>query len=168
MLTLALACVFTAEWVRSPLNIDRIEFEFGSSFLTFASNQNGLWWVTSERPGGIYQPAILGPKHNTFSLPGVRGPFSDDPFGHLTRWSWQTERRWDVCGFHFGWYCDEDPIRGIRLTFRIIPHWAIVIPLTLLSAWLLLGKEDRKYAELRTHDGNRDETNSTGLSKMSR
>jgi len=138
--TLMMALAFARGWVRSPLYNDAVEFECGNLFLTLASNQNGLWWVTSELPGGFYQPGILRGKSQTFALPGHRSPFSDDPFGHLTRWFWVTEQRWDWGGFHYGRYCDERPIGGIRLTFRIIPHWSIVWPLTLLSAWLLLSK----------------------------
>jgi hypothetical protein len=140
VVTLLMASVFMGWWIRSPLNKDSVELECGNLLLTFASNQNGLWWVTSELPGGFYQPAILRGKNQTFARPGHRSPFSDDPFGHLTRWSWVTEQRWDWGGFHYGRYFDERTIGGIRLTFRIIPHWSITMLLTLLSAVLLLSK----------------------------
>jgi hypothetical protein len=140
LVTLMMTMAFLGGWIRSPLNKDSVQFEFGTSFVTFASNQNGLWLVTSELPGSVYQPVILGGKSETFALPGHRYPFSSDPFGHLTRWFWVTEQRWDWYGFHYGRYCDERPIGGIRLTFRIIPHWAVILPFTLISAFLLLVK----------------------------
>ena len=138
LVTLLLSLALTMELIRSPLNKDSVQFDFGTSFVTFASNQNGLWWVTSELPGNIYQPVILRGKHDIFDLPGKRRPFSYDPFGHLERWGWVPKRRWDCYGLHYGRYCDERPIGGIRLTFRIIPHWAAILPLTLISVVLLL------------------------------
>ena len=138
VITLMLACALMSAWIRSPLNNDSIQFEWGTSYITFASNQNGLWWVTSELPGSIYQPGNLGSRNQTLALPGRRIPFSNDPFGHLIGWSWGKQKRSDWCGFHYGRYCDDQPFLGIRLTFRIAPHGAVVLPLTLISAFLLL------------------------------
>jgi hypothetical protein len=140
VVTLVLACLFMSAWVRSSLNNDSAELQMETSYITFASSQNGLFWVMSELPGSIYQPVNLGSKNQTFALPGRRSPFSIDPFGHLMNWSWDTEQRFDWCGFHYGRYCDDRPFSGVRLTFRIIPHWAAVLPITLISAYLLLTK----------------------------
>ena len=140
LVALMLACILMAAWVRSPLNADFVQFQLGTSYVTFASNQHGLWWVMSELPGSIYQPGNLSFKNQTFALPGHRRPFSNDPFGHLINWSWGTQQRSDWCGFHYGRYCDDRPFNGIHFTFRIIPHWAAVLPLTLISAYLLLAK----------------------------
>ena len=43
------------------------------------------------------------------------------------------------CGFSFGDY-SEYRLRGSLCQFVMFPYGAIVIPLTLLSAWLLLSK----------------------------
>ena len=46
-------------------------------------------------------------------------------------------------GFHFAKSTIDPPDRG-NLAIWIIPYWSIVIPLTLLSAWLLLSKQRPK------------------------
>jgi hypothetical protein len=140
VMTLVMACLLMVGWVRSPLNKDSFQFELGAICLTLASNQHGIWLVTSQRPKGVYQPDMLWTASQYWSLPGRRTPFSADPFGHLKGWYWNTERQWGWGGFRFADFYDDNPNIGIRLTYRIIPHWSIVIPLTLLSAWLLLSK----------------------------
>ncbi len=55
-------------------------------------------------------------------------------------WKYQNvEWRTDWIGFHFGAAnATAGSIR--RVEFWIVPYWSIVIPLTLLSAYLLLSK----------------------------
>lgn len=138
LFSLVMACVFTCLWMRSSLNKDDFEFEWSASFVTIASNQYGLWWVMSELPGRLYQPSKLSGKSRYWSLPGQRQPFSADPFRHLIHGGWTTEWKRSWGGFHTGHYRNEDPMAGICLTIRIIPHWIVVWPFILLTAYFLL------------------------------
>lgn len=57
-----------------------------------------------------------------------------------------SEWRVDWLGFHFG--AAKNTAGTIRLIeFWIIPFWSIVIPMTLLSAWLLLSKPRKSTSE---------------------
>ncbi len=53
---------------------------------------------------------------------------------------------WEIrlFGFHFGHGVPRQVY--ISHTFLVIPYWSIVIPLTLLSAWLLFSKPRAKKA----------------------
>jgi hypothetical protein len=142
--TLVMACLLMGIWIRCPLNIDSIEIEIGSSIVTLASNQHGVWFVKSDLPDSQYYPSRLRGRSNGFTLPGRRRAFSDDPFGHLRDWDWESHSRSVWHGFHFARYCKKNPINGMHLSFSIVPHWTIILPLTLLSAYLILWKPRTK------------------------
>lgn len=144
IVSLLLALSFLLGWIRSPQNQDAFQFAFGSSLMTFASNQNGLWCVRSQLPGDVYQPTRLEAASGSFSLPGRRKPFSDDPFAHLSGWDWTTSWRVDSCGFHFAEYRKNNRLTGVSLSFWIIPHWVIIWPLTMTSAYLLCCNSRRR------------------------
>ena len=102
LLTLVLACVFTAGWFRSHVypvvkGVSRSDAE--TSYL--ASRNGWLLWVHFERGVPPYTPfvEVALPDGSLFTGRGA-GP----------------------------------------LAYRCLPYWSIVIPLTLLSAYLLLSK----------------------------
>lgn len=136
--SLVMALAFMALWIRCPLNIDATEIEIGASIVTLASNQNGVWFVKSDLPDGLYYPSRLRGVSHDFTLPGKRMPFSDDVFRHLGKWDWQRQQRSDWQGFHIARFTKESPISGMHLTFLVIPHWIVTVPMTALSAYLLL------------------------------
>lgn len=63
-------------------------------------------------------------------------PVSDDDFSwnHTVEWEW----RWQCSGFEFGNFIPM----GVEIheAICIIPYWSLILPLTVLSAWLLLAK----------------------------
>ena len=120
--TLVLACVFTVGWVRSLL--------IGDIFNHVAS------------------------KHIDEDFSSVKGFLSWDRFSYTleahnfpTRILWWhpkgrkdlplSEINWSFCGISLSEHQWADHLE----TFLIIPYWTLVIPLTLLSAWLLLSKQ---------------------------
>ena len=129
VLTLVLACLFMAGWVRSLSQADTIALS-GDNV-----TQNQL--ISSA--GTVCWDHI--------SLKGVNGFPSNNAdviFAILVserpkrRVFWQ--RSW--CGFETGQYISPQfgPVRGLIWRNWQIPYWSIVIPLTLLSAYQLLSR----------------------------
>ena len=114
VVTLLTACAFAAGWVRSLTIGDQS---------TIRMNMNSLFWMISNN-GWFGCVAVLEPnvgstteffRHWTDKSspsPLVMGPFDGVPY----RWNWASSP-------HF-----------------ILPYSTLVVPLTLLSAWLLLSK----------------------------
>lgn len=105
VITLVVACVFVAGWVRSNLADDRISFDAFERTISIVSASGGIACESRK--------------------------FSDI---------------WDALQSRRGSTWD----RGVKVASppinrpQIIPYWSIVIPLTLLSAWLLLSKPRAK------------------------
>ncbi len=119
LVTLLLACVFVAGWVRSIFVHDVLLFWDGTQALGLWGSQSGsLVWDTNDNPD--VQRWTTPRWQNWIASEGVH-PF-DNP---EIKWQWR------FCGFGFA---------SDGMTSRIVPYWAIVIPLTLLAAWLLLSK----------------------------
>jgi hypothetical protein len=146
IVTLALACVFAAGWARSQGYDDELDFWTGPHQThSLNSSPTGICWMkrsnlppdvpmTTGRCGLVaFQSWHVGP-----------GPFSDvpDPF----RWS-TPQWQFSAMGFHFAESTINPPDYG-NLRIWIIPYWSIVIPMTLLSAWLLLSKVRKPEKQL--------------------
>jgi hypothetical protein len=115
VLTLGLACLFMAGWVRSLTLLDMLELPGRSKMYTLASMDSSLGWQIS--------PHI--PKNvnrlSWDSLP-IDRPLHEVNVG----WHWQ------FAGFKSG--------ESSKAKFWLTPYWSIVCPLTLISLWLLLSK----------------------------
>ena len=65
-----------------------------------------------------------------------------------------AEWRWQFLGFGFGKSVDgttqvaNQSVQIVPSTIAVIPYWSIVVPLTLISLWLLLTKP-RKSNQLK-------------------
>ena len=111
--TLEIACVFVARWIRSGIYSDGTHFS--------------VWFTTRIVIGSAEQSIALG------TMPaddwGIPEFFSniDEPFHQIVDWDWQ----W--CGFGSGHVPS-----GAYLW--VLPYWSIVVPLTLLSGYLLLSR----------------------------
>ena len=138
IVTLLMACVFMAGWV-ATMNVLWL-FEFPSGKHTFEQwaifNGDVTRWMMNTESG----PTQLMPLSFTRYWMEVRrnAPAEDSESGLIYHWQWY--------GFGVGHsvHADEDTFWNIR--FR-----SIIIPLTLLSAYLLLTKScptnQRKLAE---------------------
>ena len=135
VLTLVMACVFAAGWLRSLEMDDEVRLPTEGEINHFLTSSNlGLEWTTVIRQ--------MPPQPSTFRrisrpLEGGRRKIYASP-----QYVWSIN--W--CGFRVGG-------QGIDQITRIVPYWSIVIPLTLLSAYLLLNKpRQRKVAVDRAED----------------
>jgi hypothetical protein len=106
VVTLVMACVFAAGWVRCSLISEQLQIRISDSTVcAIASGKQSLSWLMYNNAGYSHPIRFYSasPPGKTYSL--------------QTNWP------------------DPNNIHIIRL-----PYWSIVLPLTLLSAWLLLGK----------------------------
>lgn len=130
VVTLVLACLFAAGWVRS-WNVHDV-FSMArrqQSIDHLVSHCDSLFWATSHMnsPGESNIPFW---STNRFAFPHT---VADGPNADIL---W----RWRYCGFGTGEINDQPASYVSRTAIVAIPYWSIVLPLTLLSAWLLLLK----------------------------
>jgi hypothetical protein len=138
VVTLCLGCVFMLEWVRSASESDLIHFMRQPHIRhTIYSCPAGLGWtrlcLTAGTP--IYNRPFDYVTWQTLPLSQRNGVYPFD--WHDTQWGTQ----W--MGFRMGTVVWDNPPGFQETTVVVVPHWSIVIPLTLLSAWLLLSKPRR-------------------------
>jgi len=128
VVTLLMACMFAAGWVRSMIVSDTFHLISGMHTQEFLySDPQFLSWVTFESndPAAL-RPALFG--HH--SQPNHR------PF---TYWE-NNDVEWQVHWLGFGAGRFKVPLRsGLRKGW-FISYSLITIPLTLISLWLLLSK----------------------------
>jgi len=128
VVTLLMALVAMGGWIRSQFIGDSMWFDntFGRLHFGLASTQSDILIASSIDDGSQLRSSF--PKFATTEADGFQE--------NLDR---QFEWHWRVLGFGHG-----ESIRGLRSPrgFQIwaIPYWSIVIPLTLLTAYLLLAK----------------------------
>ena len=122
--TLFMALVLAGGWVRSKIVGDELEFESGPASTEALESFNGsLLWATS-----IDSDAHAGtPLFRWHSRPASDYEHLRDP---IYEWEFRA------FGFGVGHFGDHHDGLWIYVT----PYWALVIPLTLLSAILLLSK----------------------------
>ncbi len=147
--TLAVALVLMCGWVRSLFVADILLVTFPRTFYRFDSDRFGIslyrrTWVDPS----IFLEWARFPQMQVQFHPGVRvlryvtgrlskySPLSNVPEG------W----RWEFCGFYFGKGPRPgkngciDPRHENIVTQLIVPYWSVVLPMTALSAYLLLIK----------------------------
>ena len=134
VVTLVLACLVMAAWLRSLRTRDTFQRRVSNNSLTFViSNRSWLYWQSvresfplqlespESQPGGMnLRPFVI----TTFHFEQL----ADDTsyFGVLN-----TER--------FGLLINGRRVfPGLTLSVWAVPYWSIVAPISLFSAWLLL------------------------------
>jgi hypothetical protein len=158
VLMLVMACAFAVAWMRSLYKCDNfcrinansrdtftsVDGELSLSRLTWIANRlnetgyirlfgSEYYWLTRDisSVGGFELDAN-----------GKRPPH--EPFNR----DFDVEWCWDWAGFTFGAATRKpDSPRVFHVDLYSIPYWSIVIPLTLLSAWLLLSKVRQKQKQ---------------------
>ena len=129
LVTLAMACVLATVWMRSQSKADCVVLPIGKSVLcNFASDQFGLRFVWTNR---FPNPSSFST--NWTSQPLDRLPKRTRPLDENS-----PSYEWNVCGVHFG--SDEVNLSRMHFGVCVVPYCHVVLPLTLLSAWLLLIK----------------------------
>ena len=127
VLTLVLACVFAAGWVRSKARFDVIGFPTQGELVRIASSDNSLW-LSWDNPWSLNKV-----------LWTIGGISRSDPNSTELWDGFDVVLRWDFVGFHFG-KGTRDGNSSLSNEIYCVPYWSIVLPLTLLSAYLLLSQ----------------------------
>lgn len=130
--TLLLACLFEAIWMRSQFAVDIFEYdraEKGEQILAFFPE--GIEW-TSRRGRGlrIDWPTILGISWKCLPTRDVSSIDESD--------GWDVDEHWEGMGFRFGKYHLGGPLVLAQRSVWRIPYSAVVLPLILVSASLIL------------------------------
>ena len=145
LMTLLMALVGMAGWVRSGLSVDFVWYPT-ATFGYSVESLHGLVRLTRGTPVASGMPVKFGseslssPPHLKFDDNGEPLPF--DPWEKLDI-EWQSN--WFA--FSFGTAMIKGSIAKIEMC--LIPYWSIVVPLTSLSAFLLLAKP-RKSTQKKT------------------
>lgn len=127
--TLVIASIFAISWARSFLVKDEFSIRIKPGVtMHFISNRSRFAWktVTIDDPASIkFQIAFY------FATPAKDALF----YRHGDeRWIWRSNH----FGFEFGRF-DFEGAPWVEELW-ILPCWSVVVPLTLLSAWLLIFK----------------------------
>lgn len=146
---LALALVLTSVWVRSLTMQDRSIVICLSklSRQQVATDRDGFWCVHEVSTGpmnfGYVSALAWGPRINQRD----RGwPYRAASEHYQLDWRMRAIG-FDVGRFHWCDQCDaEDETAKWAVVFRI-PFWSIVLPLTAVSAWLLIITPRRKQVK---------------------
>jgi hypothetical protein len=125
-----MACVFMGGWVRGHAIEDIIQFGNGDDTVQhiLKLSHHGIRWNRIEAFGGTR----LGWTPGWGIEPIKSTVHTGDP-----KVIGEAKWRWVWCGFDF---CDSANDSDVQSRSRIIPYWSLVLPLTLLSAWLILIK----------------------------
>jgi hypothetical protein len=134
LLTLAMACVFAAGWVRSQTTVDLMYLDFPNSNFVFISG-SGSFLIVRDTRFTWADPAVVT-KMSVILVPVDYSYFN-------------------VRGYRRGWAATnvgvyssvEDALMNGTPT-AMTPYGYVVIPLTLLSAFLLLSKP-RKSTQMK-------------------
>ena len=126
VVTLVMACLAICFWVRSFHFIDRLSLIFGSSFTAVESKEHGFQWSKFERTNGDWGN-LFNIGWNTIPL---KGPYNAS----------EIEGLMELPHFYFAGFlfASGEFLENTTQSVWIAPHWSVVLPLTLLSAWLLL------------------------------
>jgi hypothetical protein len=134
--SLVMALVSMGLWIRGRVVVDAITFN--DLRHSIANSPNGFEW-TRRAGGQSPMPQFMNLSWNTISLDDSNfESFPEAPMG------WETSWNYHWCGFPFGKFqLTADPLLSLvfaEFATWTIPHWAVVVPLTLLSAYLMLRK----------------------------
>lgn len=139
VMTLVLACVLTVGWLRSPYYTDCLERIQDRSRYAVCSTHSRLFFMRQDWPEGSATP-WGATRSRVWSVAesrkvdqnGVEKPYDPADMGCQLNWRWT----W------FGFYGSSGitTSQGMKFEYRMIPWWSVVVPLTLFTGFLLLGK----------------------------
>ena len=128
VVTLLIACVFMAGWVRNYFIRDSVNIPTGnSSSIEFISGYQCLNLV-------VMWSTI--PDHEMASFRIYHQKEEEEIGFHAGKFLFAG----DNSPFRPAWFSFSNEVRTTSLMIFSLPYWSITIPLTLLSGWLLLSK----------------------------
>ena len=141
--TLMLALVFTVAWARSEVKYDFVSLHLRRATYKIGSLAGTVRLIQEtapmQREFHMGSPLLHWSSGDTSKLLGLK---TDEHGRRRVDWDdgYDVKWRWEWNGFAFG-----VATRGkFRFEASNVPYWSIVIPLTLISAWLLLSKPTSK------------------------
>ena len=133
--TLVMACVSIVGWVRSSTNSDALQVGMGKRLLLIESGHGSVRSAfASVTKGGVDQ-YFVRPYTFTFAGKTVHRNL-------LGQFGYKNETF--MVGHPTPFVPNPGPSVPVRQISAQDPYWSIVIPLALLSAWLLLSQPRRK------------------------
>ncbi len=144
--TLVISCLFMAGWLRSDSRMDTLRLN-GSTWSCIVFSVDDCLWFFSDTASHSDGPLInwqARPVDQSGS-PGTQISRIDRRSSRIrpmdeveTSWHW----RWREFMFGSGALKDAP---SLRLKFISIPYWSVVIPLALLSAYLLFNRPRSRH-----------------------
>jgi hypothetical protein len=141
VMTLVIACVLAVGWLRSTRNFDLIIVPGKTANYFFISGGQEFRFVSAASANQLFGA------NGAYDFKLIILPASFPNVVHPLRYRWTshaaTFRRAGIFLASDNQYssADDDPP-----FVKMIPYWCTVVPLTLFSAWLLLGKPPEKSA----------------------
>lgn len=144
---LLLACLFTAAWFRSLETINRLKMK---------TAQLQFNWVTSMNGGIVWQRVVPVDESNWSKDINENGPTVFGEFaealaeyysGFTSGGNFEKHR---FLGVQMSEYQNQTAMGPIKLKIWRLSYWRIIVPLTLLSAYLLLSKPRLKSTTLQS------------------
>ena len=141
VLSLVLACVCAAGWMRSRRIADSITYPVEKHrFDSLVSATGSLVWQRNHlvpQPAELEGAAVTGPISPIWQTSPISDEGADEDSGLI--WSWR------FCGFGIaGSPPEQDQELGMSATLLYLPYWSVVLPLALLASYLLLSKPQLK------------------------
>lgn len=144
-ITLVMACVALGVWFRSSVVEDNYFIGDGDAsgpaeFQFVSSTIEGIAWTRESVPEGLnveYPRGWYSYYYENGRSTNAREVF--DP----TLFEW----RWRICGFECAVLKEQRDLAS-RISYWIVPYWALIWPPLLMSAYLMLWKP-RKLAGVR-------------------
>ena len=128
LVSLLIACAFSGLWVRSLYVSDLVSRLTGTSFHFLSSSMGDFRWQ-SDFQKDLIDPRLRNQGWRTFIHPDAL-QIPDEFSQSSTKWRWQFGPA--IIG--------KTELYGTTSFHLRFSYWSIIIPLTLLSAWLLLSK----------------------------
>ena len=140
LVTLVLACALTCGWLRSFSSTNFVQFAGGYNAAgTLASWRGSLVWI---RLNHVPSHGLIDFNNDVMCFPEWHQKPPNADFDLLA--AYKVKWRWRFFGCGTG---DPDANNAV---LRLVSYRSIVIPLSLLSAWLLLSKLRSKPATIQS------------------
>jgi hypothetical protein len=142
-ISLVMSLLMMGVWIRSRYIMETLTYISDEGRHSFSINPNGFEWARRTGSGQYLSPQFMNLSWETIEV-------DDSDFESFPEPSmgWETSWNYHCYGFRFGKFQLTAGL-GLSLLYAelttwTMPHWAVVIPLTLLSAYLILWKPRKK------------------------
>jgi hypothetical protein len=140
---LVMACVLAGAWTRSRLTVDRLRHFTEASGYELISSGGRIWWETfevTEGPGGNPTEVVFRTETDPIGASKYSPYDGFAPFNDLKINTRVIFAGFDIGNYQWGSASSSQPTTYYRCKAWGVPYWFFAIPLTLLSAYLILWK----------------------------